>query len=231
MANEHRILEEHRRAAVVSASNVLRASAAAKRARRRAEGSSRPERRAGDERADRRQDFLVDFLRLQSSYLNAMAKLGHEHVDLAHRALENFYALMRPGGSAPEVSELVFDGETVERQFAVECRKDRRATARITWTDLRGPRPSAPLPDALRVEAPGGAVSTRERRPGLRSPRVARADRAITVELSPGKPVLVTVSLNRKSLGGRIGPFESEVHVDVGGSERLVTVRVPQERK
>ena len=218
MANEHRIIEEHRRAAIVSASNLLRAIAAAKRARRRAEGSSRPERRGGDERADGRQDFLVDFLRLQSSYLNAMAKLGHEHVDLAHRALENFYALMRPGGSVPEVSELVFDGETVERQFAVECRKDRRATARITWTDLRGPRPSAPLPNAIRVDAPGGAVSARE-------------PRTISVELSPRKPVLVTVSLNRERLGGRIGPFESEVHVDVGGSERLVTVRVPQERE
>src|SRR5688572_24323368 len=115
MANEHRILEDHRRAAIVSVSNLLRAIAAAKRARRRAEGSSRPERRAGDERADRRQDVLVDFLRLQSSYLNAMAKLGDRHVDLAHRALENFYALLRPSGSVPEVSELVFEGETDER--------------------------------------------------------------------------------------------------------------------
>jgi hypothetical protein len=218
MANEHRILEDQRRAAVLSASNLLRAIAAAKRARRRAEGSSRPERRAGDERADGRQDFLVDFLRLQSSYLNALAKLGDQHVDLAHRALENFYAFLRPSGSVPEVSELVFDGETDERQFAVECRKDRGATARITWTDLCGPRPSAPLPDALRVDAPGATVSARE-------------PRTISVELSPNQPVLVTVSLNRESLRARVGSLESEVRVDVGGSERLVTVRVPQKRK
>jgi hypothetical protein len=122
---------------------------------------------------------------------------------------------MRPNASAPEVSELVFDDETDERQFAVECRKGRSATARITWTDLRGPRPSAPLPDALRIDAPGRVVSARE-------------PRAISVELSPNKPVLVTVSLNRESLRGRVGPLESEVHVDVGSSERLVMVRVPK---
>jgi hypothetical protein len=156
VADEHKIIDLSRQAAIVGAANLLEGYAKAKQLRGAGPFNASGYRRRGPnldqvvpgadkasgqdkaEPSDQR-DFLFDFLRLNAQYLNHLAQLGKQHRHIAIRALENLHsrAFERMGR---ETAALNFESGVKERVFELENKQEHNETiVRLECSPLRGP--------------------------------------------------------------------------------------------
>src|SRR5690349_11166782 len=114
MPNDADTLEKSRAAAITLAANLLESVAHAKRFRRRFDPDTGPPQSSSPQG-----DFLFDLLRLNADYLNQFARLGNVHKDVAHRALENLYALITPSRARSDAQSLEFTNANPDQTFAI----------------------------------------------------------------------------------------------------------------
>jgi len=98
-------------------------------------------------------DALYELMQLQFAFGNRVANLRGEQSVLAMQALERWYGALTPDKGCEE-SELEFSGAKgkVEQQFTIENRLGSAVSdVTVEWTDLRGPRPSRSIRDAIKL--------------------------------------------------------------------------------
>jgi hypothetical protein len=134
--SDYDTLEKTRRAAILTAANLLETAAKAKRLRKRLVSTLGTD----DSTKDDKKDFLFDLLRLNANYMNQLATLGKRHGSIAQSALEKLYDLMVPPGRRDSTSEIAFTRD--HRVAPFHIRNDASPDIRTATIEPRGFVPS-----------------------------------------------------------------------------------------
>lgn len=216
--NENDILEQSRSAALESAADLLESIAHAQKLKKRAESTFEDRRDPGDKDTESG-DFLFDMLRLNAHYLNELAKLGRRHNAVAHRALENFYALVNPAMKNPSSKELEFSREKPMASFAVQndVNPDPKAKyVMVEWETIEHPRTGDPY---------NPFVIELERR--MLSAEIEGKLCRVVLELPFGIPKVVTLHVHFDELLERRYRLELQVRLRLDDEGRDQVRRIP----
>jgi hypothetical protein len=216
--SDYSTLEKSRRAAILTAANLLEAADKAKRLRKRF-ASTLTAKDDGETAPTDRGDFLFDLLRLNANYLNQLATLGKRHGGIAQSALEKLYGLMVPANSREASSELSFTRSRRTARFLV--RNDASPESKRAEISSRSFVPSDDRADGSwlsNIKAMSGPAVVQETSGG------SRPVKTYLVNAPLGHTVELVAQIYDEFAGQR--QYSAELVVKLGRVQRTIPVSI-----